>query len=136
MLLPLSLRENIKLAYFRSGHMTYLNPKTLDRMKKVPGQFYTNALKDDENSKAFDWPHYPRAPGAVGLHAGDASLACRWIRRSRSSRTDPVDTVQADLAGRAEAAWTCGNGCALAPERPGIAILVIPLERVVPGSVP
>lgn len=51
MLLPPALRKNVQFAFFRSGHMIYLNPKALSAMKKVLDRFYTHTLRIDQNGK-------------------------------------------------------------------------------------
>ncbi|HEX7341384.1 MAG TPA: peptidase S10 [Rhodanobacteraceae bacterium] len=44
MLLPPNLRDHVKLTYFKSGHMIYLNPKALDAMHATLDAFYRHTL--------------------------------------------------------------------------------------------
>ena len=46
-MLPPKLRQHITFAYFKSGHMIYLNPRALKAMHSVLDTFYSDTLKAD-----------------------------------------------------------------------------------------
>ena len=46
-MLSKTLRSHIKFAYFRSGHMIYLNPSALQAMHAVLDAFYRDTLQAD-----------------------------------------------------------------------------------------
>ncbi len=50
MMLDHKLRKHVKFAYFKSGHMIYLNPNALKAMKARLDTFYSNTLNADTSA--------------------------------------------------------------------------------------